>query len=327
MDGELRAARQHVEDFYVPGTAALLPGPYFMNDADMVVLVLESEEPGWASRQLPPGVFKPPGGGERFLLVLAHFGEVTCEHATAATVRFDYQETTVFLPCIAMGRPGAFTPILFPDSLMAITLGREVYGFPKRFAKTVLDLEQRYAELEVDERLAFWCAWGEPEEVDADRFADRLVEVLLGDGELADKLGDLTGAWYQTLFGPDAHTTFPPLSAFVRQVVPDVSFPGEQGIVPALDRLVRVPFGVGDVKSFHLLSAPHLERVRADFLPPCKVLLAASVNLDMHFGVKQVIADYNGPLDCARLAARGARRTARRYLDVGKGIVGRAKRR
>jgi len=153
------------------------------------------------------------------------------------------------------------------------------------------------------------------------------VEVFLGDTELADKIGDVAGRWYERLFGSDAHGTFPPISAFVRHVVPDVGLPGERRIVHAQDRLVRVPFGVGDVKSFHLLPHPRFEVLRASFLPPCRPLLAVSFNLDMSFGVQQCVADYVGAVDHAVLLTRQARRTARRVREVGRGIKGLVERR
>ncbi len=310
---EARAYRKHMHEFYAPSSAALLPGPYEGDDVDMVGLLMRAKDPCWTRRMLPPGVFVPPGLRGVYAVVLAHFRNVTCKHPLATDVSFDYRETTVFIPCVAGLRPGMFSPILFPDNAMAITLGREIYGFPKRFGRTVLDMDQRYAELEVDDKLEFWCEWDKSDPVQPRTYVDRFVEETFADRFWADKVGDVGGWFFERLFTPDRNNTWPAMSVFVRKQLPDVALPCERDLVYESDRLVRVPFDMSDVKSCHMLCNAKLHRGRkASFLPKSDLLLAGHVNLDMGFGVRQELHSHLGPLDKARLVKRRMQRTALR---------------
>jgi hypothetical protein len=321
LTDETRSYRKHLHDFYAPNTAALLPGPYDADDVHIVGLLMETEDRCWAKRHLPPGVWRPPGLRNNYLIVMAHFSDVACRHPKARGVTFDYRETTVFIPAVAGWRPGAFSPILFPDNAMAITLGREIYGFPKRFGRTQLEIDRKYAELEVDDKLQFWCTWDEAETVPTERYVDRFVEEAFGNRWWADKLGDAAGFFFRRLFEPDRHNTWPPMSVFVRKQLPDVALPCEKDLVYESDGLVRVPFDVSDVKHCELLHGLRFEPGReASFLPPSRCLLAGHATMDMGFGVRQELHSYLGPMDHAALAGRKVKRTAQRAVSRGHGL-------
>ncbi len=322
LTDESRSYRKSLHEFYAPSSASLLPGPYEADDVDMVGVLLRSKDPCWTRRMLPKGVRIPPGLRDIYAVVLAHFRNVSCKHPLAANVSFDYRETTVFVPCVAGLRPGLFSPILFPDNAMAITLGREIYGFPKRFGRTALDLEARYAELEVDERLEFWCRWGGEHAVEPRTYVDKFVEKTFDDACWADKVGDAAGWFFERLFVPNRRNTWPPLSVFVRKQIPDVALPCERDLVYEKDRLVRVPFDMSDVKQCHVLCDFQLCRGRkAAFLPKSEVLMAGHVNLDAGFGVRQELRDHLGSLDRLRLLQRRAARTTLRMTGRGHGLV------
>ena len=319
---ENRAYRKHLHDFYAPGGAALLPGPYTADDVQLVGMLMETDDRCWAKRMLPPGVWRPPGLRNNYLIVMAHFRNVTCRHPLAGNVSFDYRETTVFIPSLAGLRPGAFAPILFPDNAMAITLGREIYGFPKRFGRTQLDFRRRYAELEVDDNLEFWCEWDEEQAVEPAAYVDEFFEAAFGKRWWADKTGDVAGWFAQRLFTPDRDNTWPSASVFVRKQLPDVALPCEQDLVYERDSLVRVPFDVSDFKSCSLLPNLRFEPGRnATFLPPSRCLLAGHVSADMGFGVRQELYGFLGPLDRARLVQRKVKRTAQRGVSRAHGMA------
>ncbi len=322
LTDESRNYRKHLADAFAPHSASLLPGPYAADDVHMVGLLMETEDRCWAKRYLPPGVWRPPGLRNNYLIVMAHFGNVTCKHPMARGVSFDYRETTVFIPSVAGFRPGAYSPILFPDNAMAITLGREIYGFPKRFGRTELNLDRRYAELEVDDKLQFWCTWDEPQPVSTARYVDRFVEEAYGNRWWADKAGDVAGWFFRRLFEVDRHNTWPPMSVFVRKQLPDVALPCERDLVYESDGLVRVPFDVSDVKSCALLPNPRFRPGReASFLPESKCLLAGYASMDMGFGVRQEMGSYLGPLDRANLVGRRVKRTAQRMVSRSHGVL------
>jgi hypothetical protein len=321
LTDESRRYRKSLHEFYAPGTASLLPGPYEADDVDMVGLLLRSKDPCWVRQQLPPGVHHIPGLADTYAVVIAHFRNVTCKHSLAREVSFDYRETTVFVPCFSGLRPGAFSPILFPDNAMAITLGREIYGFPKRFGRTELDLVRRYAELEVEDLLEFWCEWDREEKVEPRDYVDLFVEKILNDRCGADTLGDVAGWFFHRLFTPNRRNTWPPMSVFVRKQLPDVALPCESDIVYEQDALVRVPFDMSDVKDCEILCDFRFERgEHARFLPQSDLILAGRINLDAGFGVRQQLRDNLGTLDHLRLAQRRFERTAQRL--VGRGVGG-----
>ncbi len=322
LTDETRSYRKHLADFYAPSTAALLPGPYEADDVHLVGMLMQTDDRCWAKRYLPPGVWRPPGLRDKYLIVMAHFSNVVCRHPKAKGVSFDYRETTVFIPSVAGWRPGAYSPILFPDNAMAITLGREIYGFPKRFGRTELNLDRRYAELEVDDKLQFWCTWDEPQPVSTARYVDRFVEEAYGNRWWADKAGDVAGWFFRRLFEVDRHNTWPPMSVFVRKQLPDVALPCERDLVYESDGLVRVPFDVSDVKSCALLPNPRFRPGReASFLPESKCLLAGYASMDMGFGVRQEMGSYLGPLDRANLVGRRVKRTAQRMVSRSHGVL------
>ena len=319
---ENRAYRKHLHDFYAPGGAALLPGPYQADDVQLVGMLMETQDRRWAKRLLPPGVWRPPGLRNKYLIVMAHFRNVTCKHPLAGSVSFDYRETTVFIPAVAGFRPGAFAPILFPDNAMAITLGREIYGFPKRFGRTQLDFDQRYAELEVDDKLQFWCEWDEEQPLPTADYVDKFVEAAAGEHLLADKAGDVAGWFFQRLFTPDRDNTWPAASVFVRKQLPDVALPCEKDLVYERDNLVRVPFDVSDFKSCALLPNLRYEPGRrSSFLPESRCVIAGHVTADMGFGVRQELHDFLGPIDHARLMHRRFKRTAQHAVSRTHGMM------
>ena len=321
LTDETRSYRKHLHDFYAPNTAALLPGPYDADDVHIVGMLMETDDRCWAKRHLPPGVWRPPGLRDKYLIVMAHFGSVACRHPKANGVSFDYRETTVFIPSVAGWRPGAYSPILFPDNAMAITLGREIYGFPKRFGRTQLEIDKKYAELEVDDKLQFWCGWDHTETVPTERYVDRFVEEAFGNRWWADKAGNAAGFFFRRLFEPERDNTWPSMSVFVRKQLPDVALPCEKDLIYESDKLVRVPFDVSDVKHCELLHGLRFEPGReASFLPPSRCLLAGHATMDMGFGVRQELHSYLGPLDRAGLVQRKAKRTAQRMVSRGHGL-------
>ncbi len=321
LTDETRNYRKHLHDFYAPHTAALLPGPYDADDVHLLGMMMETDDPCWAKQHLPRGVWRPPGLRNNYLIVMAHFSNVVCRHPMASGVNFDYRETTVFIPSVAGWRPGAYSPILFPDNSMAITLGREIYGFPKRFGRTQLEIDRGYAELEVDDTLQFWCSWKEPEIVSTECYVDRFVEEAYGNRWWADKLGDVAGFFFRRLFEPDRGNTWPPMSVFVRKQLPDVALPCEKDLVYEQDTLVRVPFDVSDVKHCALLPDLEFNVGRgASFLPESRCLLAGYATMDMGFGVRQELHSYLGPLDQLELLKRKVKRTAQRTVSRTHGV-------
>ncbi len=112
-------------------------GPYDSNDCHLVAMVVE--DPGFRSR-VPRTLHAQPLCMPRYLLVFADyegFGGVRQDGSSTRRVDLSYRETTLLAPVVHAGAgPGLYIPEIYPDSMMAVVAGREVFGFPKRYAET-----------------------------------------------------------------------------------------------------------------------------------------------------------------------------------------------
>lgn len=108
---------------------------------------------------MPRGERPLPGTGGRYLLAITRFDGVGSE-GPSSHQRFSYHEVTPFLPVFSGIRgPATFIPELYPDAWMAVILGREITGFPKRTART--GLHDNGGEPIVGGRLALKMRWRE----------------------------------------------------------------------------------------------------------------------------------------------------------------------
>lgn len=135
-----------------------VPGPWWFKQAEAAVVVMQGD-PARVRACMPRGVRPLPGTGGRYLLAITRFDGVGSEDP-ADPQRFSYHEVTPFLPVWSGLRgPAAFIPELYPDAWMAVILGREILGFPKRTAR--VDLRNDGGELIVGGRLALKMRWRE----------------------------------------------------------------------------------------------------------------------------------------------------------------------
>lgn len=124
------------DDFFVQPGARLVPGPYRFGPFTTTLFVVDGGE-AHVRRLLPPGLHPMPGTRGRYVLAFHEIDNTVVEHAPGLG-SYGYHETAPFLPCVTTtGRVGTFIPELYPDAYMAILLGREPYGFPKRLGRTI----------------------------------------------------------------------------------------------------------------------------------------------------------------------------------------------
>jgi acetoacetate decarboxylase len=176
----LRAARVDAvtttDDFFDPPNARLVPGPYRFGPLRLVLHVVETARDALAAL-LPPGLHLLPGLGGRYLLGYGDFQNCISQHARADGRVFSYRETTPFIPCAGFGRVGAFIPELYPDSYMAILLGREIYGFPKRLGRTTV--RDDGVDVIVDHTRLMRARWSRPAPLSPDDIVPMLSSWLL----------------------------------------------------------------------------------------------------------------------------------------------------
>ncbi|MEY3011785.1 MAG: Acetoacetate decarboxylase [Pseudomonadota bacterium] len=145
-------ADQYDEAFeqYFPGRSGMLtPAPYDVASARMRIFFCEPPEDQREALEamVPPGARWHPLA--RFwMLVLAEMRGIAPRFHKAAS--FDYDEVSAFVP-IQVGydpRVWCHVPFMFPDNIMAIYMGREIFGLPKRrsanFFDPLLDGRERF---------------------------------------------------------------------------------------------------------------------------------------------------------------------------------------
>lgn len=134
-----RREGQHLNnlaDFFLAPYARLVPGPFRAEDCTMALFIMAGSKHR-VRDSLPEELEPVLGLKDLWLLAITEFKNVRVESGDAAARTYAYRETAVFIP--ARKPCGAFVlfcPEMYPDSYLAIALGRELFGFPKRFGQT-----------------------------------------------------------------------------------------------------------------------------------------------------------------------------------------------
>ncbi|MCO4760323.1 MAG: hypothetical protein KC502_02390 [Myxococcales bacterium] len=118
---------------YFPGRSGMLtPPPYDVRAANMRIFFCKKPtDPHLLKELLPPGSHWLPGC-DFYLLVCTQMRGIAPQYSLEAS--FDYDEVAVFVPSLHLPWPSVFfhVPAMFPDNIMAIYMGREILGLPKR---------------------------------------------------------------------------------------------------------------------------------------------------------------------------------------------------
>ena len=148
---ERRTLDQVYQDYFDGPSSRLVPGPYKGEGVEMYIVFAKVPGP---VPLLPPGLCQPNPGPfpGLIMLVFARFPQfVQPDYPDAKP--FVYNETAFFVPCLMYSQKKPFVhlrffvPALYPDNFMAILLGREIYGFPKRAARTYIPEDPRTRRL------------------------------------------------------------------------------------------------------------------------------------------------------------------------------------
>ncbi len=245
----------HLEDFYESPAARMVPGPYRAEPYEMIFLVMRGDPAALASLR-PPGLRAIPGMEDVYVLTFNFFERIVTAHPSGQGKSFSYSETTPFLPCLGRG-PGLFSPELYPDSYLAISIGRELYGLPKRFGLT--ERRGREVELSVDQRLILRTRWDSEAPCEVDAFT-RDVATAVGAPESLAWLAASVNRGLHALAQRREQGRLPiSLPLWVRQQVPQVSL--DQPGAWASDRLLEVPFSISGIQDLARLAAPHVHQL------------------------------------------------------------------
>lgn len=145
-----------LQEYFDGATACLVPAPYRCRDVSLYIAYGQAPD-GDFGRFLPDGVWPFALMPDVFLIVFASFRELTQPNRPYARP-FRYNETALFVPAFSVHDPlpllpflpVAYAPVVYPDSTMATTLGREIFGFRKRNARTYIEPDRRRARLRLD---------------------------------------------------------------------------------------------------------------------------------------------------------------------------------
>ncbi len=264
-----------LSDFFLSPGAVMVPGPYVADPFEMLIFVMEDDS-GRLSELLPPGFKLVPGLGQRYLLTVNFFEALRSEHPAGAGKKFRYREVSPFILCRNGLKIGAFCPELYPDNYLAISIGRELYGFPKRFGR--VEKNRQGFDVIVDEQLLFRASYTGRSELDAAGFAEGMTRALV-----PSKLGSaftsgLAGRLFELANAEAARTLWPSVPVFVRCQRPHAS--GAR----ALDQLSEIPFRVQSVEPIAELSAPQIELMRPEHFLRGRCVAGFVVRMSFRFG-------------------------------------------
>ncbi|MFZ5475403.1 MAG: acetoacetate decarboxylase family protein [Myxococcota bacterium] len=203
-----------------------VPGPWRFADVRGVVLAVDGD-PARVRESLPRGV-RPLCGG-RFLLGLTRLAGAASRDPRD-TRAFTYREITPFVPVLGPGGPAAFVPELYVDAWMAMVLGREIHGFPKRTGR--IDVRDDGADLVIDGRLALRVRYTVGEPIAVGTVVEGLVGHLAPSRRLSALAGRLAERWNAAERGAR-------LPVLVHKRIGD---PRVAGARFERETLVRVPF-------------------------------------------------------------------------------------
>jgi hypothetical protein len=279
---------QSYDDWFRSPNARLIPGPYRYAPFPAVFVSME-HDPAVVASWLPEGLRPFPGLRGRYFLVFSHIEDAWTEHPDGVGRRFSYHESAALVPCLDDRlSPGAFYPELYPDAYLPIALGREVYGFPKRFGRTVMG--DGKVDLFVGNRLLLRVRWQGERAVGDRELGAHFANLVAGPGKVPGAVEALAGLGYSAINRPEAVALFPPLRARLhRQLAADAAADRHNLQV---DQLVEVPFHFTHLTDAKALDGTSVEFFDRDHFFGGRALGGASFRSGFHFGQSTILRDY-----------------------------------
>ena len=284
-------SRGNFDDHFESPNARLMQGPYSFMGSVMYALVMQAD-PEQLNKLFPPGLGPIPGTGGRYLLTFNRFTSVKTLHPSGEGKFFSYSECTPFLPCLGPGgRPAVFSPELYLDSYMGIALGREMYGFPKRYGRIAIN--DTWIDMSIDNKMRTRVSWDEAVDIDAGVLISSLQSQMF-DAPLARKLEPMVRQVWAVAEKPGVRRLWPAVPVLLHNQVPDAF--ERSGDRMRIDEIVEVPFCLHGLSGFKRLDNVQLRNF-APWIPGGEVLGGYVLNIDMTFGRARRPRDYQDPPD------------------------------
>lgn len=280
-----RVWMDHMEDFFQSPNARIVSGPYQARPFEMIFLVVRGDRER-LRQLLHPALRLLPGTEGTLLLTFNFFDALETTNPLGEGRSFDYNETTPFIPCLGPGgRPGVFCPELYPDNYLAITIGRELYGFPKRFGIT--ERKERNIDFILDSHLVLRARWEGARDCGTDIFTRDVLEASGVPGALSSFGGQLSRAMHG-LYRRRPHKRIPvSVPVYVHRQVPAVQT--ESRWVYAHDQLLLIPFQMSALQRVQVLDGVRLACMRPEHFLSGRALCGFSLELSFGFHRSRIL--------------------------------------
>ncbi len=274
-----------MSDHFESPNAGIMPGPYAVDPYPMLFFLLRGDA-RQLKAHLPQGLRPIPIFDDLYLLTFGRIGRMHTSNPAGRGKEFGYSEAAPFIPCLLPAWPfvGVYCPELYPDRYLAITIGRELYGFPKRFGK----IRQRgnRAALYVGDRLDFGLRWRDKVAAGKRQFYEALVEPWLGCGNRARLYGSLAKRFGDWLLNSQRMT----MPVFVHKKIPLVSSGAQAHYL--VNELVEVPFHVDALEVRNKLNEVRVHS-QSDLFSAKTCLAAFELRIGFRFGAGRTRREYD----------------------------------
>ena len=227
-----------LEDFFEPHSGEVARAPYVVDGARMLFVVARDVE----LSRLPPGLSPLPLSDGRFLLAFCHYPHF----GPSAGFGPSYDESLVMVPCwdLMGGGPGFYCPEVWPESMMAVIVGGELFGFPKRYGRVTLGADHAHVDLGGTQA---YLRWTGAKPLSVERYMAEMTGALLGEDDPEGRVAErLVGFAARFTAGPLVRSGTP-LPLYVRRSAGRRDFGAVEW---AVDELAWVPF---DLRAHHQL--------------------------------------------------------------------------
>ncbi len=287
--------RARFADHFRSPNARLLPGPWVMRDVELHVFVMVGPKTQ-ISGLLPPGLIADGETLGCWLLTFVSVPELrSLDPSAADTEPVRYSEAAPLVPVFRRdGEFGFYCPEAYPDNYLAIFLGREVFGLPRRIG--AVRRGEHEIDLSVDQRLLLRASWQRRVGLHPAEFG-----ALARDhgGPVATFLDHASEALERLMSSEPGR-----LPLLVRNQVPDVV--RSDGDALRIDELLEVPVTTRLVGTPERLEGAALRRFAHDWMLGGRCVGGARLRLDMQWEPARFQRSYIGDPEASN-APRAAR--------------------
>ncbi len=122
------------------GGPLIYPGPYRFEKLDMYNFFCQTQTETNFSRFIPKGIrlWNPLFPKGMIQVVICHYPKAYAD--ATPDITFSYQEAVIFVPCFHIKKgPVVYCPFIYLNNVLAMAVGREIYGFPKKLTDVTIE--------------------------------------------------------------------------------------------------------------------------------------------------------------------------------------------